>query len=1084
MQTATLQKKEQNDSSALKSVSGNNSDVEHENETGAEAGVPVFLQCVASLSTSPPPPIQRQNLEEEEELIQTNSKVSSIQRQHVEKDEEDPLQPKLIIGQPGDKYEQEADQVANTVMRMPPSGQSDTVQPTPVSPFYIQSFNKDNQEEDSQAMALPEIQGKFNSGSPLSSSHHLAKTIHSPGGGTLLPKHLQSRVGKVLGSDLSHVRVHNDSTANEAAQSIHAKAFTHKHHIFLNDGESVNDKKLIAHELTHVVQQESNNSAIKRIPMDPPLSWGQHTASSATVSDPIENMSHEERLSEIRSILNNWWVGLLNEARLERLWGSFGETLPVIMSSNESLWTQSVERGASLENIPYVRRLISNHFKSDVKTLARHYLRVNEEEIRIEMDQIAAEGDVSGRPIVYLSPIDQDVREQIEYIQRMGELARDAFAAERALRSIKLGTKTTYGSGDYGFPQTSTWNVRFDPHGPPRCGHIFGLGSTTYSPLADAPSWEEVKEQWDAVKTSQAQLYTDYPSVAALVQEESLESFLAGNTESARERLAESMVSVLMNIQRSRTALDTDDLDFRDLKPIHQQLLSGTENNSGINWSDPLPNWALTTEMANHETREFWIELGLGSLAAAAFIVAEIATFGGATFFIALGAGLAIGGGLAASKWENYEDLSTANQANVLPDTRLVSDAGLRAALIDATLESVFFFLDALGPAIRGIRVARTASMSTETTGEVLEAQGRIAGREAEEEVVGRATREAGEETEINAVRDASARAGQGIFTSLDEALVWARDAFALTADILNNLSLAAINRLRSLSTELIQQFRSLSTTLKRLALGCASACRCDIVALRRFLEDRAALTTVNRTPINTVDELIDALPSCMNTTLIRDKLERQPFLMTMIREAGITVDDLSAIAIERGIVTGGGNTAVAAKENFSRFLTSLIPAKVGSDRDRFLTIITAMREAEGGRGSVTSAFQGPMFENYSRLYVRGFQNKNFSRITYDSNIIPGLTHTRTSDGFVPGRRELWDFKLSDNIVDAQQANDYRRILNFESTRGRPRVTSINYLFPTLEAARTNQHLLRTPGFNVYYLSPTGRRMRLRNRSR
>jgi hypothetical protein len=1011
------------------------------------------------------------------------------------------IQAKGTLDIPADSYEQEADTVAEQVMRKPVctgganNCQDDTlkVQTKPLNTPFTTQQRCPQCEAEASANSVTPIQFKSLgtvSQHPVPSSIH--RSIRSPGSGSPLNGSVRSRVEPILGADLSNVRVHSGTSAQEASHSLNAKAFTHQNNIFLGKGQSATDLQLMAHESTHVVQQGAAGNqhvnrgiTIQRLglhdPMTPP-------APIFTVR-PTSSYTVAERLEEIDDINSNDWIGPLNEARLEVLWGSFGSSLPAMLrnSDNMARWNLSVAGGAELEDIPYVRRLIDTHFKSDVKSLARNYMSVNEEEIRIELEQINARGEVGEQPTAYLSPVDQDVRDQIEELQRMGELAQDAMAAERALRSITLGTKTSYGTDEFGVSESQTWNANFDPQEAPSSGYTFGLGHVSYSPLADAPSWEEVKAQWDVVKASQAQLYTDYPAIAALVEEETLGSFISGDTNNARETLARSLVRVLVNIERSRTALESDDLDYRDLKPLHQQLLSGAQSNSGTNWNDPLPNWALQKEMENHETSEFWIELGLGTLAAAAFIVAEIATFGGATFFIALGTGLAIGGGMALSKWENYEDLSTANQANVLPGTSLVSDAGVRAALINAALESVFFFLDALGPAIRGIRVARTARMGSEATGEVLEIEARMAAREAGEEVAqqaeGRALREVSEEVEREAAEQAAARAGRGAFTRLDEARIWARDAFVLSADILNNLSLAAINRLRGLSAELIQRFRSLTLTLKRLALGCASPCRCDLPALRRFLEDRATLTTANHTPITTVDELIDALPAGIDSTLIRDKLQRQPFLMTMIREAGITVDDMSALAIREGGVTGFGRSAQSAKTSFSTFLTSLIPAKIGPNRNRFLEIIEATRRAElaaGGAGRVTSSFQGPMFENYSRLYVSAFRNRSFGRIVYNRTLIPALEKaTRESDVFVPRLRELWDMKFA-RTVEPDQVRDYARILAHEAGQVSPRVTSINFLFANRELALANRHLLSNAGFNIYYLSRTGRRLRLR----
>lgn len=71
---------------------------------------------------------------------------------------------------------------------------------------------------------------------------------------------IRSQVEPVLGTNLKHVLVHNDLTSHHAATSLQAKAFTHRNHIFLGKGQSTTDKRLLAHELTHVAQQSITGS--------------------------------------------------------------------------------------------------------------------------------------------------------------------------------------------------------------------------------------------------------------------------------------------------------------------------------------------------------------------------------------------------------------------------------------------------------------------------------------------------------------------------------------------------------------------------------------------------------------------------------------------------------------------------------------------------------------------------------------------------------------------------------------------------------------------------------------------------------
>ncbi len=83
--------------------------------------------------------------------------------------------------------------------------------------------------------------------------------IKSLQGGNQLPAGSKDFFESRFGNDFSHVRVHNDSPAHELASSVNAKAFTYKNNIVFNRGEynteSTEGKQLLAHELTHVMQQ-------------------------------------------------------------------------------------------------------------------------------------------------------------------------------------------------------------------------------------------------------------------------------------------------------------------------------------------------------------------------------------------------------------------------------------------------------------------------------------------------------------------------------------------------------------------------------------------------------------------------------------------------------------------------------------------------------------------------------------------------------------------------------------------------------------------------------------------------------------
>jgi hypothetical protein len=217
------------------------------------------------------------------------------------------------------------------------------------------------------------------------------------------------------------------------------------------------------------------------------------------------------------------------------------------------------------------------------------------------------------------------------------------------------------------------------------------------------PPWEAVNTQYQAVSQLIAKYAADYPALFAMMREDSgLEKFVGGETpEEAQLKIGDALNTVLGNIRKTRAALQTDDLDYQDLKPIHQQLFDGKRKgpNTSTDWSKNYEKWVGNYDVKDHEMTEFWITLGLGGVAAVAFIVAEIATAGTATFFIAAGVGLTAGATQAAMSWEKYDDLATAAEANVREDLKLVDKSQADAALVNAVLDTAFLFLDIYGPA-------------------------------------------------------------------------------------------------------------------------------------------------------------------------------------------------------------------------------------------------------------------------------------------------------------------------------------------------------------------------------------------------
>ncbi|MND58099.1 putative peptidoglycan binding domain protein [compost metagenome] len=203
------------------------------------------------------------------------------------------VQPKLTIGPVDDPYEREADSVAEKVMRTP---EKDVLQAKP-SPIVIQKKcaaceeeELNRKEDEAPAVAdelsaikdIPvqrkcahceeeernlQMKGADGAKGGLGALSIVNQVINSQGE----PLHAATRsfMESRFGYDFSNVQIHNDLLAHQSSTAINAKAYTHANHVVFGSGQFQPDtnagKQLLAHELTHVVQQRAGQQqAVQR----------------------------------------------------------------------------------------------------------------------------------------------------------------------------------------------------------------------------------------------------------------------------------------------------------------------------------------------------------------------------------------------------------------------------------------------------------------------------------------------------------------------------------------------------------------------------------------------------------------------------------------------------------------------------------------------------------------------------------------------------------------------------------------------------------------------------------------------------
>ena len=234
------------------------------------------------------------------------------------------VQTKLSMGKPGDKYEVEADKMADKVVSK--SGKDNAVQKkgeeelqqkplaSSITPLVqkmeasdeetaqmklqrkedeepvqqkedeeVQAQSEEEQvqaKEDEEVQAKcadcekegvqkkedEEVQAKLNSQPQQKSS--IESKLRNGSGGRKMDADTRGEMEQGFGADFSNVNIHTDGEAAQMSQDIGAQAFTHGNDIYFNKGKynpnSKEGKHLLAHELTHTIQQKGMNKSMSQ----------------------------------------------------------------------------------------------------------------------------------------------------------------------------------------------------------------------------------------------------------------------------------------------------------------------------------------------------------------------------------------------------------------------------------------------------------------------------------------------------------------------------------------------------------------------------------------------------------------------------------------------------------------------------------------------------------------------------------------------------------------------------------------------------------------------------------------------------
>ena len=197
-----------------------------------------------------------------------------------------PIQRKLSIGAVNDPLEHEADAMADKVMRMPEQN------------FIQRKCAHCEEEERAQRKPLASFIQKKEAGSNNIASDVISNQIHSTqGSGNSMHKSTKSFMENRFGVDFSDVKIHSGNYASQLSKDLNAQAFTVGNNIYFNDGkyqpESNEGKHLLAHELTHTIQQKSfsNYKIHQKLIQRVPLAQGQPDPIHDTLLDEYSKVS-------------------------------------------------------------------------------------------------------------------------------------------------------------------------------------------------------------------------------------------------------------------------------------------------------------------------------------------------------------------------------------------------------------------------------------------------------------------------------------------------------------------------------------------------------------------------------------------------------------------------------------------------------------------------------------------------------------------------------------------------------------------------------------------------------------------------
>ena len=192
------------------------------------------------------------------------------------------IQPKLRISQQNDPAEREADRIADAVVRMPATSPLSLNYRTSTPGTLHLKCKACSHEQDENDGEQPTILHRQPIGTDFASTPvggGLESPLPAGSAGHPLPVMTRNYFESRFGAEFGGVLIHTGFSASQSAKRINSRAYTYGDHIVFGAGEyrpeTDDGKRLIAHELTHVLQQQGSRSLIQRQPTPKSSSEGK-----------------------------------------------------------------------------------------------------------------------------------------------------------------------------------------------------------------------------------------------------------------------------------------------------------------------------------------------------------------------------------------------------------------------------------------------------------------------------------------------------------------------------------------------------------------------------------------------------------------------------------------------------------------------------------------------------------------------------------------------------------------------------------------------------------------------------------------